>query len=584
MGEIKTAADAAFRDYNTDGVPASGFFSPPPPDIRGVFDLIDVKLNFATDSLVVLVSGQSNTVLERTGTWSPPSNLFVWNWSNAAPTTPGSAFIAWPSSRITNFAYVGKQLADAYPTRKIYMIILGVGGLDISHWLPTPTGTDMYDIIDTNVPLALTALSRSTIDLFFWWQGEQDATISNWDYAIDYAVFEARIKAETYFPTTTPQVLTKLNREANDGLAGYDAINTLLEKIVAGDMIYKRLVDTSSLAFSTDGIHSDLADMPLYGKIAVDALTVGSKVKLRPGRRLNPNGDMSFWQVATPQSSIGAAGKRFGPELYWAFNRGVDGGVSIARTAHNTGQGQTYARYYSLIAKTSGAAAEFGIAYNLPNDILQRYRGQRITCSALIRRGSSVLTNNVTLRASLWTTEVRDGTVASARTETFAPSLFNSSRFIRCSVTLSIPEATTGLTVQFEVVGNEVGDANMALHVSEIQIEPGDTATPYEPRDASQEVEECQRFYQDIFMVLNGSATAGSQTEVAMGHVIFPTPMRSAAPTITYAAPTRVNCTVDPAVITAMSNENGAMFRNPASTAAGNVVWRGHVYFDARIN
>ncbi len=51
MGAIKTAADLAFRDYVTDGVPASGRNSPDKADIREVFDTIETALTAVDDRI-----------------------------------------------------------------------------------------------------------------------------------------------------------------------------------------------------------------------------------------------------------------------------------------------------------------------------------------------------------------------------------------------------------------------------------------------------------------------------------------------------------------------------------------------------
>jgi hypothetical protein len=45
MGDIKTAADLAFDDYETSGVPSSGAKDPPKDEVRAVFDIIDDRIN-----------------------------------------------------------------------------------------------------------------------------------------------------------------------------------------------------------------------------------------------------------------------------------------------------------------------------------------------------------------------------------------------------------------------------------------------------------------------------------------------------------------------------------------------------------
>lgn len=81
MGTIKTLADAAFRDYETKGVRASGAYDPKKSDIRDVFKKVDDKVTtletvvtsgrkaYATYSALAATSATAGTVAE-----VPPSD------------------------------------------------------------------------------------------------------------------------------------------------------------------------------------------------------------------------------------------------------------------------------------------------------------------------------------------------------------------------------------------------------------------------------------------------------------------------------------------------------------------------------
>jgi hypothetical protein len=57
MGEITTEAAEVFRDYVSDGVPASGAHEPVKPDIRSLFGTIDTRINLAGSSGAYIVKG-----------------------------------------------------------------------------------------------------------------------------------------------------------------------------------------------------------------------------------------------------------------------------------------------------------------------------------------------------------------------------------------------------------------------------------------------------------------------------------------------------------------------------------------------
>ncbi|MEO0449107.1 MAG: sialate O-acetylesterase [Pseudomonadota bacterium] len=538
----------------------------------------------ADPALVVLVSGQSHVVREKTGTDTFPSNLYVWDWDVDTPSTEGTQFISWPTDRLTNVAYMGKELALAYPKRRIHIIPIGIGGSEIANWLPGAPSTDVYDIIDSNMPAAMTASSRTEIDAFVWWHGDQDVNTNNYDYEADFETMIARFEGETWFPEALPKAIFQLNNEGNGAPAGYDQMNTFLENIVANDPQWRKLVRVDSLEYDTDNIHNTLADMPLAGRLFVDAYLRASGAHYESSRRLNPNGDLAIWRRGDTQTSIGSNGKRYCADRYWAFNRGSDGAVSATKTAHAAGQGQRGAANYALLAKTSGTQNGFGIATNLPIEDTERLLGRSIIATVKLRRGSTAFANNFNLRLKMLSTEARDGTAVQTATQSYAGTRLNASKFNEFSVVMRVQTGITPQCLQFEIEADEAGGATVALHVSEIDIRIGSVPVPFEVYPTDQEQLACARYYLESPLVCSGSATAGSQTDIAISSIHFPAPMRIDNPTITVlGTPTRTNCTTDPAVIAANSNEFGAVFNNPASSGSGALLWRGFVTVDAEI-
>jgi hypothetical protein len=90
MTDVQTLGRAAFRDYETDGVPSSGARRPRKADIRALFDALESQKATVVDALADLkaLTTRPNAVLVRAG-----KAAGVWEWEIGSSTTADDALV-----------------------------------------------------------------------------------------------------------------------------------------------------------------------------------------------------------------------------------------------------------------------------------------------------------------------------------------------------------------------------------------------------------------------------------------------------------------------------------------------------------
>src|SRR5690606_30738091 len=87
-----------------------------------------------TTPLVILATGQSNIALHPAFEWSPPSNLYLWNWDGLVNdyTQTGTAFDPMDATTMGVAYSYAAQVARNNQTRRVYLINIGEGSQPIS--------------------------------------------------------------------------------------------------------------------------------------------------------------------------------------------------------------------------------------------------------------------------------------------------------------------------------------------------------------------------------------------------------------------------------------------------------------------
>lgn len=289
--------------------------------------------------IVILASGQSNISNYANLAWTPPTNLFLWNWDGNVdlPTATGTAFAAMNNAKMALAYSFGAKVAADNADRPVYVINIGNGGQPISKWLTGAPVPDMYDCVKRNVEAALAAISVATIDIMVWWQGEADAVLDTVTYPSNFATLQARLRAETWFPFATPVLIMSLSPYYTD--ARVPQYNPTLRAVVAMEPATRIWVNTTMLPQSmwdpTGGlyIHMLAAGYKTAGELAYTAFMTGSA-----------SGDRTWNTVRTPVSQNRSATTTLANDPYLRFQ---------------TRSGKTYRVRGSIIVNAANAAMGF---------------------------------------------------------------------------------------------------------------------------------------------------------------------------------------------------------------------------------
>lgn len=182
---------------------------------------------------VILATGQSNFNNAPAFANTPNSKLLVWNFSGTDGNV-GTAFAAASTTTMNVVDRYASVVADADPTRYVYVIRVAFASQDISHWLAGAAAPDVYQNILNQITPALAAIGVSKIDEFLFWQGET-RTASPDAYVANFATMIARFYTNTWFPAETPITIFGVAPTTISGDAQSDKQNLRLMTIAAAD-------------------------------------------------------------------------------------------------------------------------------------------------------------------------------------------------------------------------------------------------------------------------------------------------------------------------------------------------------------
>jgi hypothetical protein len=235
------------------------------------------------------------------------------------------------------------------------------------------------------------------------------------------------------------------------------------------------------------------------------------------------NGSMVIDQrnAGVSTTFIAAAAAQYSVDRWYGYCTGANvTGQRITTVGVQTGGLYTY--------KFTGAASVTGIGF-----------GQRIESYNSIDLAGSTATLAVDLSNSLltgvgWTAYYANstdtfGTLASPNKTSIASGTFTvGATTSRYSASISIPAAaTTGIEVIFTVGAQTSG----TWTISNVQLESGPVATPFERRSYGQELALCQRYFQKRDFTANGWITSATKS---IGNIAFGTPFRASPSSATF--------------------------------------------------
>lgn len=205
-----------------------------------------------------------------------------------------------------------------------------------------------------------------------------------------------------------------------------------------------------------------------------------------------------------------------------------DGFQYSARVTRDSGQTGTLTRFETPL-ETS--------------DII-KLRGQKVTVSFYAKAGSNLSTSSDVISLILFQGNGTEGARA-ITAYTNETTLINSPKTLTTSwqrfthtTTNAVASDTTQLAIQFQAAWSGTAGANDEYFITGVQLELGDTATPFEHRSYGEELALCQRYYNTDFAIQY--ATIGSSYDdlstIRYAYYIrenYPVTMRT-NPTLTY--------------------------------------------------
>jgi hypothetical protein len=292
-------------------------------------------------------------------------------------------------------------------------------------------------------------------------------------------------------------------------------------------------VDAGADAVSIDGAFS------VAGDATVNSVNSGPLAGMR-NRIIN--GNFALGQRATTFASGANNDDAYTLDRWYILSDGNDA-IDVTQETSVVPANQKYA--IALDVETTNK--KFGIAQIIESDNCVGLTGDTVTLSFKAKVSATTKLDNVKAAVVAWsgtadtvTSDIisawgAEGTnptlIANATYENTPANLSVTTSYATYSLTANIDTASTTNIIVFiwsDVTDTTAGDF---LYVTDVQLEPGPIATPFEQRPIGTELALCQRYY-EVFGPMTMMFPWGSATQTVRSHSSFAVTKR-AAPTIT---------------------------------------------------
>ena len=225
------------------------------------------------------------------------------------------------------------------------------------------------------------------------------------------------------------------------------------------------------------------------------------------------NGAMQFWQRGTGPTLVNA-GSVFVADR-WGTNQYQQGRHQRAAvTSPPTGLNAKYALQVGSSTTTEGSTGTRMVASQTVESVnCQDLAGQKVTVSCWVKFSSATF-NSVTntgnsafgnFGLSIWfITSTTDAPSGSTGADSVAATyLYNGSlptTWTQMTFTATVPAGTNNLSVRcgFDYLGSTATADQNFYHITQVQLEAGSTATPFEFRQYGTELALCQRYFATV--------------------------------------------------------------------------------------
>jgi hypothetical protein len=257
------------------------------------------------------------------------------------------------------------------------------------------------------------------------------------------------------------------------------------------------------------------------------------------------NGNFAIGQRGTTFASSANNNDAYTLDRWYILSDGNDA-IDVTRETSVVPTNQKYA----IALDVETANKKFGIAQIIESDNCVGLTGGTVTLSFKAKVSSTTKLDNVKAAIVAWsgtadtvTSDIisawgAEGTnptlIANATYENTPANLNVTTSYATYSVTASVDTASTTNIIVFiwsDVTDTTAGDF---LYVTDVQIEPGPVATPFEQRPIGTELALCQRYYSILDKVALARWTAGGTYGGGVTYFTYPQTMRT-TPSVTRA-------------------------------------------------
>lgn len=327
---------------------------------------------------------------------------------------------------------------------------------------------------------------------------------------------------------TTPKVVTSIN-DAN----GNEVIKTPATASAVNEVTVTNSATGNAVQVSATGDDTNI-DLKLVAK-GTGAILDKNGEALSPNQSLfsqlvrNPN--MDVWQRGTTFNNLGAA-------KYTADGWFLDSIGATYTISQQDGTGVAGSQYCMRLARNAGSTATDAWVLRQACETKDaiKYRGKKATLSFWARAGA-----NFSPTGSSITAEIRSTTSSDQAPNFSGSSLITAAKTLtttwqRFSITTTDVIASNVNQLGLDIFATPTGTAGAAdyFEITQLKLNAGDVALPFQPKSFAQELLDCMRYYYR-FTALSaygahyvGQCISTTQAKIS---VIFPTQMRI-APTI----------------------------------------------------
>ena len=230
-------------------------------------------------------------------------------------------------------------------------------------------------------------------------------------------------------------------------------------------------------------------------------------------RNLIINGAMQVWQRGTSrtykQHDYGTV-DRFQPGRYQeaAYER-----VAVS----GSGPDAQYAlRVSSSNTSEAASGTRMAVGQMIESVNCQQLKGRQVTLSFWIKFSNATFTGYGDFRYEIYEYTDVDPAFGTTTTNTTSESFVTNgslpTSWTKYTKTITVDSTTNTIAVRMgtDSLGNTTNNSDLYYDITEVQLEVGDTATPFEHRSYGQELALCQRYYQRQLPVKGGAGVVST--------------------------------------------------------------------------